>query len=149
MKYWYSLISECFDCGEVDVKFFNNAQKQSSRAGRYIETYNVNTKQAWKQVNGSNALWHTGSEWIFGSVSKIGGTSGVIFAYDDEKCPQNVSTWKFHTSKNFYRSNEYTTVPSSDVLFECVEFTGNHRVFLTDFLQCSALRTTPIPIKDI
>ena len=94
----------------------------------------MNTKQAWKQKDGNNAFWHTGSEWIFGSVSKIGGRSGVIFAYDNAECPQNVSTWNFHTgdgytSQNFYRSNEYIKVPSNDVIFECVESAGNHKVF--------------------
>ena len=87
----------------------------------------MNTKQAWKQKDGNNALWHTGSQWIFGSVSRIGGRSGVIFAYGNAECPQNVSTW------NFFTSNAYTTVPSSDVIFECVEFTGNRGVILIDY----------------
>ena len=129
LKLGYSLISECFDCGEIDIKFFNNAKNQSSRAGRYIQTDNVNTKQAWKQKDGNYALWHTGSEWIFGSVSKIGGRSGVIIEYDNAECPQNVSTWIFYTSTG------YTAVPSSDVIFECLEYTGNQRVFLIDYLQ--------------
>jgi hypothetical protein len=99
---------------------FNNALWQGSRAGRYVATINYNEKQAWIEDDGSNALWHTGSKWIFGSADDIGGGTGGIWADDDSDCPQNVASWTIYTGLD---TSE--TAPSSDVSIGCFELAGN------------------------
>ena len=82
----------------------------------------MNHKPAWIQASGSNALWHSGSSWVFGSSGSIGSGSGGIFSNDNADCPQNVSTWQI------YQSSGNINVPASDVSFECYEFKGNKSV---------------------
>ena len=100
---------------------FNNALQQGSRAGRYVATVNYNEKQAWIEDNGSNALWHTGSQWIFGSAGSIGGTGGGIWANDDSDCPQDVASWTIYAGQD----TSDLVAPSSDVSIGCFELAGN------------------------
>ena len=100
---------------------FNEAEQyQGSRAGTYEVTTPVNGKHAWISTSG-NAIWHSGSQWIFGSASDIGSGYAGISANDDADCPQDVSSW------NVWGGIDVGSVevPSSDVSFECYEFIGN------------------------
>ena len=120
-------ISECFSC-DVNVELSNNVQVQGSRAGRYVSRDPVNNKPAWE--SGGNALWHWGSEWIFGSLDGLGTGSGGIRSNDNADCPQNVASWR-----EFIGNSQYAQISSSDISFVC----GNSIFFIKQDSVCFPL----------
>ena len=118
MTHLYSShISECFSC-DINVELSDNVQVQGGRAGRYVSIDPVNDKPAWE--SGGNALWHYGSEWLFGSLASLGTGSAAIRSNDNADCPQSVTSWR-----EYIGNNQYAQISSSDVSFACFELPGN------------------------
>ena len=86
-------------------------------AGRYVLTDFVNDKPAW--VYGTNALWHTGSGWMFGLKSNIVSNQGLLFLNENTNCPQVGNSWYVSIP-----GTGWTPVASSEVSIECNQYAG-------------------------